>query len=116
MGTVRVRIVILTVRITLSVCPFNRIAHTANMLRAFDGTPGNTIDSKFWSVHHCFRRGARSQVSRGGNFGCHRFSKAYKTQVYEHGPWRRRRGSEEIDIIYRAWTFLEKLQITLVRM
>jgi hypothetical protein len=30
MATVRVRIVILTVRITLSVCPFNRMAHTAN--------------------------------------------------------------------------------------
>jgi hypothetical protein len=30
MATVRVRIVNLTVRITLSVCPFNRMAHTAN--------------------------------------------------------------------------------------
>jgi hypothetical protein len=30
MATVRVRIVILTVGITLSVCPFNRMAHTAN--------------------------------------------------------------------------------------
>ena len=30
MATVRVRIVILTVRITLCVCPFNRMAHTAN--------------------------------------------------------------------------------------
>jgi hypothetical protein len=82
------------------------------MLCAFDGTPGNTIESKFWSLH-CFRHGARSQVSRGGNFGCHRFRKAYKAQVYEHGRWRRRRGSEEIDIIYRAWTLLEKLKIKL---
>jgi hypothetical protein len=32
MATVRVRIVILTVRITLSVCPFNSMAHTANIL------------------------------------------------------------------------------------
>jgi hypothetical protein len=30
MATVRARIVILTVRITLSVCPFNRMAHTAD--------------------------------------------------------------------------------------
>jgi hypothetical protein len=30
MATVPVWIVILTVRITLSVCPFNRMAHTAN--------------------------------------------------------------------------------------
>jgi hypothetical protein len=35
------------------------------MLAAFDGTPGNTLEAKFWSLH-CFRRGARSQVSRGG--------------------------------------------------
>jgi hypothetical protein len=32
MATVRVRIVILTVRITLSVCPFNCMAHTANTM------------------------------------------------------------------------------------
>jgi hypothetical protein len=32
MATVQVRIVILTVRITLSVCPFNCMAHTANTL------------------------------------------------------------------------------------
>jgi integrase len=38
------------------------------LLLAFDGTPGNTIEAKFWSLH-CFRRGARSQVSRGGNLG-----------------------------------------------
>jgi hypothetical protein len=33
MATVRVRIAILRVRITLSVCPFNRMAHTANRRR-----------------------------------------------------------------------------------
>jgi hypothetical protein len=30
MATVQVRMVILTVQISLSVCPFNRMAHTAN--------------------------------------------------------------------------------------
>ena len=82
------------------------------MLAAFDDTPGNTVESKFWSLH-CFRRGARSQVSRGGNFGRHRFRKALKSQVYEHGRWRRRRSSEEIDVIYIAWTVLQCIQITL---
>jgi hypothetical protein len=85
------------------------------MLAAFDGTPGNTIEAKCWSLH-CFRRGARSQVSRGGKFGRHRFRKALKSQVYEHGRWRRRRSSEEIDIIYQAWTLLEQIQITLYSM
>ena len=82
------------------------------MLAAFDGTPGNTLEDTFWSLH-CFRRGARSQASRGGHFGRHRFRKALKSQVYEHGRWRRRRSSEEIDIVYQAWTLLEKIQITL---
>jgi hypothetical protein len=82
------------------------------MLCAFDGTPGNTIESKFWSLH-CFRRGARSQVSRAGNFGRHHLRKAYKTQVYGHGRWHRRHGSEELVIIYRVWALLEKVQITL---
>jgi hypothetical protein len=35
MATVRVRI--LTVRITLSVCPFNRMAHTANNVHLLPG-------------------------------------------------------------------------------
>ena len=82
------------------------------MLAAFDDTPGNTVASKFWSLH-CFRRGARSQVSRGGKFGHHRFRKALKSQVYEHGRWRRRRSSEEIDIIYIQWTIHQCIQITL---
>ncbi len=62
---------------------------------------------------HCCRRGARGQVSRGGIFGRHRFRKALKSQVYEHGRWRWRRSSEEIDVIYRVWTPLERIQITL---
>jgi integrase len=82
------------------------------MLAVFDDTPGNTVASKFWSLH-CFRRGARSQVSRGGKFGHHRFRKALKSQVYEHGRWRRRRSSEEIDIVYTQWTVHQCIQITL---
>ena len=82
------------------------------MLQAFDETSGNTIEAKFWSLH-CFRRGAQSQVSQGGIYGRHRFKKALKTQVYEHGCWRNRRSGEDIDMIYREWTLLEKIQITL---
>ena len=85
------------------------------MLRAFNATAGNTIEAKFWSLH-CFRRGARSQVSRGGVCGRHRFKKALKTQVHEHGRWRNRRSGEDIDVIYREWTLLEKIQITLYSM
>jgi hypothetical protein len=41
MATVRVRIVILTVRITPSVCPFNRMAHTANRIGIPCGSANN---------------------------------------------------------------------------
>jgi hypothetical protein len=82
------------------------------MLLAFDATAGNTINAKFWPLH-CFRRGARSQVSRGGMHGRHRFKKALKTQVHEHGRWRNPRSGEDVDVICREWTLLEKIQITL---
>jgi hypothetical protein len=80
-------------------------------LLAFDGTPGNRIDEKFWSLH-CYRRGARSHVSRSQG----KFRKATKTQVYEHARWRRRRSSEDIDIMYREWTLRDRIKITLYSM
>lgn len=81
-------------------------------LRAFDGSPGNSIEEKFWSLH-CYRRGARSHVSRGGLYGKHRFRRAREPQVYEHARWRRKRSGERIDVIYREWTLHDRVQITL---
>jgi hypothetical protein len=48
MATVRVRIVILTVRITLSVCPFNRMAHTANSCHRRVGSRGEGYKQRQW--------------------------------------------------------------------
>lgn len=83
-------------------------------LKPFDGSPGslNSIESKFWSLH-CFRRGARSHVSRGGRFGKHRLKKATRDQTYEHGRWRYRRSGEPIDVIYREWVPFDRIKITL---
>jgi hypothetical protein len=78
----------------------------------FDGSPGNSIAEKFWSLH-CYRRGARSHVSRGGKFGRHRFKKATSDQVYEHARWRYKRSSEPIDVMYREWTPLDRVKLTL---
>jgi hypothetical protein len=64
-------------------------------LHPFNGSPGNTLEAKFWSLH-CYRRGARSHVSRGGKFGKKRLRRATKDEVYEHGHWRRRRSGEDI--------------------
>lgn len=84
------------------------------LLKPFNGSSvGNTIEAKFWSLH-CYRRGARSHVSRGGTFGQHRFKKATKDQVYEHARWRYRRSSEPIDVMYREWTPRDRIKITLL--
>jgi hypothetical protein len=85
-------------------------------LLAFDDTEGNRIEDKFWSLH-CYRRGARTQVTRGGRATLRfRFRKATEAQVYEHGRWRRRRSGEKIDVIYRDWPVLDRIKITLYSM
>ncbi len=84
-------------------------------LRPFDGTPGNNIEAKFWSLH-CYLRGARLHVSHGGKFGCHRLRRAAKDEVYEHGRWHRwhrRRSGEAIDKIYQSWPLRDRLKLTL---
>jgi hypothetical protein len=81
-------------------------------LLAFDDTEGNRLEEKFWSLH-CYRRGARTQVTRGGLATRFRFRKATDAQVYEHARWRRRRSGEKIDVIYRDWPLIDRLMITL---
>lgn len=78
-------------------------------LRAFD------IPSQFWSLHS-YRRGSHSHVTRGGIYGARRFRKASETQSYEHARWRRKRNGEAIDVIYRQWTILDRISITLYSM
>jgi hypothetical protein len=81
-------------------------------LRAFDGSPGNSIEDKLWSMH-CYRRGARTQVTRGGSIARYRFRKASDSQIYEHARWRRKRSGEKIDILYREWPLIDRVRITL---
>jgi hypothetical protein len=81
-------------------------------LLPFDGSPGNSIEAKFWSLH-CYRRGARSHVSRGGRFGRYRFRKANDTQIYLHARWRRRRSSEAINKMYLQWPLRDRIKLTL---
>lgn len=81
-------------------------------LLAFDDTEGNRLEDKFWSLH-CYRRGARTQATRGGKVFQFRFKRATEAQVYEHARWRRRRSGEKIDVIYRDWPLIDRLMITL---
>jgi hypothetical protein len=81
-------------------------------LRPYTGGLGNSLGAKMWSLH-CYRRGGRSHVSRGGVYGRRRFKKATSTQVYEHARWRRRRSGEAIDVAYREWTSRDKIKLTL---
>jgi hypothetical protein len=81
-------------------------------LRPFTGGMAGSIESKYWSLH-CYRRGARSHVSRGGRFGWHRFQRATKPQVYDHARWRYRRSSEAVDVMDREWTPRDRIKLTL---
>jgi hypothetical protein len=81
-------------------------------LRPFDGGPGNSLEAKFCSIH-CYRRGARSHVSRGGLYGRHHLKKATNDQVYEHARWRWKRAGKAIDKIYCEWTIRDRIKITL---
>ena len=57
-----------------------------SFLKAFDGSPGNTIPDKFYSMHS-YRNGGRSSVSKRRP-GCVRA--ATPVEVTEHGRWRQR--------------------------
>jgi hypothetical protein len=77
-------------------------------LRPFRGC----IPDKFWSLN-CYRRGARTHVSHSRTRG---YAVATKAQIYEHGRWRLKRSSEDIDKVYQQWPLSERLKITLYSM
>lgn len=71
-----------------------------------------SLPEKFWSLN-CYRRGARSYVSHPRRRG---YASASKAQIYEHGRWRLKRSSEDIDKVYQQWPISERLKITLYSM
>jgi hypothetical protein len=81
-------------------------------LRPYDGSPGNTLMEKFWSMHS-YRRGARSHVSRKRP-GCVR--KAFEREVTEHGRWRLRRSAMDMPTAYLEWNIPDRLILTLLCM
>ena len=82
-----------------------------SFLSFYDGsTLARTLAYAFWSLH-CYRRGARTHSQRSQPDRRHK--KASKIQIYEHGRWNLKRGSEDIDVLYREWTLYDKLRITL---
>ena len=81
-------------------------------LRPFDGSRGNAIADKYYSMHS-YRRGARSQCSRKRD-GFLRA--ATKPEVNEHGRWRVSRGSMDMATQYLEWSIADRLSITLLCM
>jgi hypothetical protein len=75
----------------------------------YDGTPGNTMLEKFHSMN-CYRRGARSHVSKKRpNNVC----KASPAEVAEHGRWRIQRSCMSMPDAYQQWTMVaDRLSIT----
>lgn len=81
-------------------------------LRPYIGSPGNSIEEKFWSMHS-YRRGGRSQVSRRRP-GIVRA--ASKLEVVEHGRWRVKRSSLDMPTAYLEWSIADRIPITLLCM
>jgi len=82
-------------------------------LRAFDGSPGNTIAEKFYSMHS-YRNGGRTSVNRRRE-GCVRA--AHPNEVEEHGRWKlRHSGKERLSLHYSQPTDEDRLYITLLCM
>jgi hypothetical protein len=81
-------------------------------LQKFDGSPGNSIPEGFWSFH-CYRRGARTHVSRARPTNVRA---ALKAEVMEHARWRRSRGSMDMPTAYLEWSFEDRIMLTLLCM
>ena len=66
------------------------------------------IEKAFWSLHS-YRRGARTHVShkiKGQR------SIASKEQIYEHARWRYNSRNLPIDVIYRQWSYKDRIKLT----
>jgi hypothetical protein len=84
-------------------------------LRAFSDKPGNRLQDKITSLHS-WRRGGRSRVSRPPR---HNEPKspgsrvATETEIYEHGRWSTKPGSEAMPKRYNQWDLSERITVTL---
>jgi hypothetical protein len=72
-------------------------------LQKFDGSPGNSIPERFWSFH-CYRRGARTHVSRSRSANVRGATKA---EIMKHARWRASRGSMDMPAAHLEWSFEE---------
>ena len=83
------------------------------MLQRFDpNSERDNIPSRFYSMG-CYRRGGRSHVAKKRP-GCVR--KATPAEVYEHGRWAIKTGTEAAPIHYNEPSVPDKLDITLLCM
>ena len=79
------------------------------ILTPYDGSPGNTLAAKFYSMG-CYRRGGRSAVSHRRKAS---FRIATQAEAYEHGRWKVMGKNEAMPVHYTEWTLEERLCITL---
>jgi len=77
-------------------------------LSAFDGSPGNSLEVKFYLMH-LYRRGARTHVSCLRP-GCLR--KAEGQEVTEHERWHLSRRGLDMQTLYLEWNLFDRLALT----
>jgi hypothetical protein len=78
-------------------------------LQAYDGSPGNSLADKFYSIHS-IRSGGRTHVSRKRP-GCSR--KAAPEEINDHGRWREKLSGMTMSRRYLRSPLLDRLALTL---
>jgi hypothetical protein len=84
-------------------------------LRAFSDKPGFRLVDKITSLHS-WRRGGRSRVSRPPRHNEPNppgTRMANDTEIYEHGRWKKKAGTEAMPRRYNQWDLSERITVTL---
>jgi hypothetical protein len=79
------------------------------LLAPYDGSKGNALKDKFYSMG-CYRRGGQSSVTHRRKAS---IRIATPAESYEHGGWKFIGKNEAMPVHYTAWTLADRLMITL---
>ena len=79
------------------------------LLAPYDGSKGNALKDKFYSMG-CYRRGGQSSVTHRRKAS---IRIATPAESYEHGRWKFIGKNEAMPVHYTEWTLADRLMITL---
>ena len=86
-----------------------RLSGKEPQLAPSDGSPGNRLKDKFYSMG-CYRRGGQSSVTHRRKAS---IRIATQAESYEHGRWKYIGRNEAMPVHYTEWTLADRIMITL---